>query len=757
MPVIISLFSPSPFSSSLSYDEKGSILITVAIFSVTLLILAALSVDTSMLTLANNMQQQNAERFAQAGLNAWKTSNKPTETEKIQVARDRVKEILDEAFVLFETNPNEVKTVGDSKTNYANAKYGKWFFTDPGCKSSSGSFNPSDSCPCPKNIFTKPCFKEMTASEISAPGETINAYQVTLESTETNPIKTAFARIFGRQSVKIKSVATSAVYPKNIIFLLDLSRSSFSESHFDINRIQNDITNYPGYILERELPSYDASIAANNIYFASDYAFKCGEASSSSCVAHINNGTENFGCEAPGCNMNVFTGLDQNTLWNSYVASSPGPAPNHGTRRGGAYSPFRFKHFVDDYALIPLAESATYGAYYTDAHCQANDLPGLFVGYSSDCGPENFGPEPLSSMLRGVKHGLNQLQPFDKISLIGFDLDARNYQRRFHSGVTAASGPSSTASVSGAEISLPANESLTLEPIMESLHQALDVEARDPNYFLNRVQNHHFIPLGEDELDVPAAINEALILLKNSPEFENSENQIILISDGMTNCISGVCGSDYASHANSLSEVKTIINDELLPANIEFHFIQVGEDTGAHKLLRRGIFPKERECLSQDTLKAADLAGKDLADLPTLVNNCSTCKNPDTCGACSSLAAEFDLMALGLGKYYGSSSLYTETLITGGTYKAVLPPCDHLNLSAGMTLAECQAGNYEISLDTKCASSGKGGSAGKVITDPKVTDKDGRIICEPSCKTKSQQIKEQLDKILEDSSYLTVE
>jgi len=730
-------------------EQSGAILPIVAMVAGTLILFVGLAIDTSFISVSKSQQDAHAARSALAALHAWKTSSLATEVEKMNLAQDRVRDMLEKNYVMSESTQQSFnKTVGNTASDYASVRFGNWYFDDPGCGDPANSFDSTAECPCPGAIWKRPCFSETTPAEVSNMNAIINAYEVNLSTVQNNPIKNYFGRVAGQGDVYLHSSAVAATYGRNVVFLIDLSRSSFEESHFSQAKIQDTATGYPGLYLGNQIPGYNASEAANNPYFASDYNFRCNEATVSDCNEHLNDGTPVWNCDTPlDCTMSGGAGI-ANSIWNTLLATAPTAAPlGHGGLRDSAPLLLRenpLKHFKDDYAGLELANSNVYGFHYIDAHCQASDQSGVIEGYMNYCPAEYFGPEPISSILAGVNHALDLLMPVDGVGVIGFDSVASNYHRRFHGGVSLSANLNDALSLAHPFAPEPVTETSAIAPIMERLREVVDVEARDGGNFLKRVQNHHFLALDEDNLNIPLALNEAMIVLQNAPDFERSENMIVLISDGITNCSGNICGDDYSSYQTSMAEVESYIDTHMVSRGVEFHFINVGDQAGAHQLLRRGVAPMENGCMSPGAFSSGQ----------SLVNNCASCVTPTDCAACADPAANWDAFRLGQEKFYGANSLYTKALETGGTYKAVLPPCDPALLGGGLSLAQCREGQFENSMDALCEA---GGAPGDIVTEANLTDPAGRIVCEPGCRTKSEQIKQHMEKIFDSPGFIIVE
>ncbi len=730
-------------------NERGGILPFVSIIAVVLILFAGLAIDTSFLSVSKFDQDSDAGKAALAALHAWKTSSLPTESDKMDLAQNRVASILEKNYSISESRQQSFsKTVGDTPTDFASVSFGDWFFEDPGCGDATQTFDTTASCPCPLGVWKRPCFLETSAAEVANQNKTVNAYRVNLSTPQGNPIKNFFGSVAGQADVYLSSEATAASYSKNIIFLIDLSRSSFEDTHFSQPKIQPSVTGYPGVHLSNYLAGYDETEAANNIFYASEYNFRCNEGVYTDCNKHINDGMPTWGCENPAsCQMLGGSGL-ANTIWNSYMASSMAGAPvGHGDTRAMGPATLRvnpLKHFKDDYAGLPLADPSNYGFHYVDAHCQASDQPGIIEGYMDDCPVEYLGPEPLSSVLAGVRHALDLLQPVDGVGVIGFDSAADNYHRRFHGGVSLPTDINDPLSAIPPFVPEPATDISSISPIMQRLREVMDVEARDGDFFLKRVQKHHFLNLDDDNLDIPEALSEALGVLQSAPNFDISENIVVLISDGITNCVGGTCGNDYQSYQDSMAAAEQIIDDNYIPAGVKFHFINVGELAGAHQILRRGVDPVSDTCLEPGPF----------SENVQLVNPCASCLDTDSCGTCTDGQANWDNFQIGQEKFYEANRLYVKAVETGGTYRAVLPACDPSLIGGGISLAQCRAGSFEDSLENLCEAAP---SPGDVVTVPQFTDDSGRMLCEPGCRTKSEQIKNQMEKIFDSPGFFLVQ
>ncbi len=71
-----------------------------------------------------------------------------------------------------------------------------------------------------------------------------------------------------------------------------------------------------------------------------------------------------------------------------------------------------------------------------------------------------------------------------------------------------------------------------------------------------RVENHAFFPRNNANANISEALEEALQLLINTPNYELADNMVVLFSDGLSNCAHN--GTNYncdESYALSLIHI----------------------------------------------------------------------------------------------------------------------------------------------------------------------------------------------------------
>ena len=101
-----------------------------------------------------------------------------------------------------------------------------------------------------------------------------------------------------------------------------------------------------------------------------------------------------------------------------------------------------------------------------------------------------------------------------------------------------------------------------------------------------------------------------------------------------------------------------------------------------------------------------------------------------------------------------------------GTFMPVRFPCDPSRNSAtsSITQTQCEAGDLEDYLDTRCAAASPPAPAapGQIqsatsVTVRGITDNNARLVCDARCRSKREQIRTYMDDLLSQSPYLLVE
>lgn len=739
-----------------SNSERGGILVFVGVAALVLILFIGLAIDTSGLAASKTQQRQMAEKLSLAALHSFNISGEVANDLRTQDALTRAQQILDIGELFednFKDNPTAAKTLTGnalpSATEFGSIRPGRWFFEAPDCPTgiANGDFSAADSCPCPGGVWSKPCFQEADVTD-SIP-DVINSFRTQLETQASNPINTLFS---GVDNIQVGASAIGAMRPKNVVFLVDLSRSSTNETHFPFKQVS------PHYHSELIASLANSSEA---VRFSSEYAFQLEDVCPtdiSDCYAGRDMGA-GVGCDIIG------DGGAHDAVWNYLIAEGPPVGAPNGFRESRATASVARAspplHYYDDYLCYQPYDSR-FDAYLVDTYCQ--EPP---ANPAVTCGPIR-GPEPLNSMLYGVRQGMEMLTVIDSLGVIGFDRSAKNLFRRFHAGI----GLSNSGTTDEAALSptlpftlLPAKQSsgAPSNAMVDRLRNILEVESPTATSFRERILNHAFFPRRDASANIGEALREALELLKNTPSFDISENLVILFSDGLSNCTGTGCAESYDKYLEAQAEIESILINDFVNYGVQLHLFLIGNHIAPHELLRRGLRPEDRSCM---TPEQAAIQSR------SLTAGCTECPDPDLCTSCPPSGPDdvqrdiFDDMKRGNLNpgpnpspvlFKGPNQLFSSVVATGGKFITIRKPCDPSVV--GLSNTDCQEGGLESLLEAECASLSTEGEilTGSSLLGSEQLDSEGRLLCNPSCSSKRQQIFNELDEILSAPPYVIVE
>ena len=347
----------------------------------------------------------------------------------------------------------------------------------------------------------------------------------------------------------------------------------------------------------------------------------------------------------------------------------------------------------------------------------------------------------ISSINQAIAFLQSNQIPSDEISVIGFDGSAGIDIRTL--------GPFSI-------------DVASTDPQGNSFQELIDLsnlDAADPNhprhlqYKQSRFADHMFFPrVTTDTLDltknIPEALHRAQEIL-TSEGIETSHSMVVLISDGITNCfedptVSGastdnpkrVCSNSYPGFLNSMDQIRTIIENEYIPNNIKFNFIQIGQRAAPHILQRVNDSNADGtldSCLTEDDAKREDppLAMQD---------NTFDVTPPNT------PESEFSKITYGEIKFTPATGITEFTEMTGGKYLPIRECCSQAPNGT------CTDVTQEIQDECTASTANHG--------DPiqgSYSDARGRITCNPTQDTPRQQMQNAIREVFNIDPYLIVD
>ncbi len=715
--------------------ERGSVLPLLIIIAIVVLIFSGLAIDSTMMTTAKVQHRQLAEYVALEALNTYTRTPGPFVT-KLNAAKARAQEISSLNLLIgtrlsgLTSGPTDIQTNRpvDPIGAHGTLTPGIWWYREP-----PAVCDPNDPCPCvcapagPFNCGVAGAWSKQFFQPVDLdtyPTCRVNAFEAALRTDNASSVPMIFMKWTGvAAGQNFSSVSVAATYPRHGVFLVDLSRASHSESH-----IPYESTGGPGQ--------------ATYFKQASEYTFRLQNDNCATYNPPTSGCTAKNSCTiAGGIQPDMYQAIwyTDNTL---YPATDTFSFIESIARAGG--EPVT-KHFKADYQCFDInyndsrhATNPTSSSYLVDMYRNPAITNWHAEGY--------LGPEPLSTMLRGVNYGYTLMAgagdpiPGDQLGLIGFDESASVAERTF-----VMSQPS--------------------DPIYLDAQNITDVVA-NPACLTNggqtadwcRVQNHFFITRDTSGSNIPEALRVAHAQLQAAATNQPAQNFVMLLSNGLTNCDLGRnCSSVEAGFAASYADVGNVINSLYVPDEIALHYIGLGDMTGSHTL----VVPSPTHLDSS--------------------NNSTTCMteqeannyNPplfftDYTGgyiAGAGLAGTFGRASINFSgafsagntvksrgtRYFAPNQLYEFVRDTGGYWNAIRNPCSVDGMGNGI----------DISPTIKAACVGQtfsqAGGRPTALNVPPYTDGFGRLMCDPQGLSRDAQVRNAVDKVLGRSPYIIVQ
>ena len=683
------------FVAELPSASCGAILPIVALLLFVLVIFAGLAIDSTILATAKAQQRHNSEYIALASLQAFVQASGDN-WNKLDKAVERAREIagdnlfIAEPFLKIAEPSKELGSDQNTATVYAKPhgqiSPGLWYFRPgPGSCNATGTL-PS---PCPCNTasptqWSTPCFRRLDFDNPTDFAETPNAMVAELHTSSASPIRTIFAKVAGREFISLSSEATASFVPRHTMFLVDLSRSMHLTTHVP-------------YEKTRGTP---APPGKDDVKLASESSFKIKNLSCPS--TNLNPCTFLFGTPPiPTCN---FAGGIVDGLYDKiYNFLTPQILLN--TRTGVTDAK---RHYRNDY----LCYTSTFSDTLPDTSTSTETVNYLVDTYNGPTatGEQYYGAQPSSSLLEGIHYATLLLQqrkvPGDLIGLVGFDESARIDIRTFAM-------------------------SSSLSTTFQDIQDVTDIEGQTLPKLLKRNADHLLFSRTDAQTNLPEALKVAKEMLLAAPGAAQAENSVVLLSDGLTNCLlDRSCGSAFADYAASAAQAVSIIQSDYIPDRIKLHVLLAGDQVSPHTLLAPYQSSTGVKSCMKDTDARFSEPPIDFVDANTYVTG-----TPND---------NFNAMLSGDANFYGPNALYTSVRDTDGLWIPIRPCCK--------VAGSCT----DVRADLELACSTSPASAGTPLTVSPFTDTAGRLTCDPKGSSQKDQIHAGIEEVFSRSPYLLV-
>ena len=629
-------------------------MVLLAVCIIAIVSMVGLAIDGTILGIHKKNQVDASSLLAIAAIKAYAEKSGAREV-RFGYVEQRVNELLSLNKENLDLLGSE--QVGSQRRNLLNViapdqGYGRngrvvpvyWHVEEP-VSGQSRQFAPD--CPYVNNHFVGPCAEKLDpyATHVQP-----NGMLVELKSPDNSPLRSFFMEALGHEGIPVRSHAIAVQQAVNVLFLVDLSRFSSSETHARYET-GNPLMGEQAYPLSE--PG------------------SCSSARTNRCV-------EAYNCSFPS------------RLSNGYYDES--------------YEIVRSSRYLPGAEVVArLRATAKPPHFHTDYNCHNIVIQNVRTSLKeprsylidSRQTASYYGAQPLTDMLHTVHGALTLLEGLPShlvsVGFLGFDHDVEVANRRV-------------------KLDAPTSDELV------RLKFATDKFNQIPEKLAMQFEKYMLFVREDAQENLPAALMEGLEMLRSN-ELISRKNIVIYIGDGMTTCtLDGACDSSYEGQLRSRTQALEIIRTEYAKNDIEFHMIQFGTDGNLpHSLLTPSEL-EPGECMDGTEMRAAT---------PPLQQALSEQANP---------RRAYRKMYVGDDAYLGSSDLWKATYQTNGSTHAIRPCAEHPGGGGCRDISE--------ELRTACKSQTAGSSSSGVpnpVIVPPFTDSAGRLLFDPTGRTRTQQ------------------
>lgn len=741
-------------------DDSGVVLVILALICLALLLLAGLALDTSALKTAKKEQILLSDSVASVAMSAYSASAAPGPLERLEEARNSAEALaklnVNASFTKsFLKNPAAQQDLGPKQAGGAfipgpsgqgesgNIVPGKWHYVPtwlaPDFDKTTGACIGARPCPCDDNgKWAGPCFQPLNLDVPSTPPVSVNAFRADLHLRQDSPLRTTFMKAVGQEYLNVFSSSVVATRPMRIIYLVDLSRRSHSETHLPYEVVGAGVT--------AKFTAAESAYRLTNktCAGAETYGFPGSSATCPHITLPCSSGT-NFpttDCQFAG---GWFDGLNT-ASYNYHCGSTPFlPSPARVVASHGSRLRLRteYRCVTVNYEEAGVAKPAA--PYMVD----------IYRGGTKDVTPF-IGAQPLGDMLNAVSLGLDRMKRRnvrdDFAAIIGFDQNADINVRKF-----PQEAPGTT------EFSTMASPGTTEYDDMADFTS----DAADP---LLRYRDHFFFPREDALASFPAALHAAARMLLSRSDYSAADNHIVLITNGFSNCYDDtngdhVCGrwDDQVSERTSINKAIEFAQKELAPKKIHLSVLMFSEMVKPHELKKRGtLSTNSGRCMRENEAAEQGLAytnpGPEPAEPfnpadPSYTSHVDSALNPSQNSSATPKGVDPNTGAVTYRAFHTyPNKLYSAVSSTQGVWGPVRKPCapESEQLAGGKS---CADGGLDDYLDAKCGGLATGNATlgelfGSGSYSP-ITDADGRLVCDSRCRDRRTQLRDYIDQIFD--------
>ncbi len=615
-------------------EERGVILVLTAMILFGFFVVAALALDLSQMSANVEQGTQTAKFAALSALQGYSTASSDLSRD------DRLSAALQQANLVSGQNllmtmggkatgdtvsmTKDPVTSGDAPTLIA----GKYYSEAPELYCVN---------PC-TGSETPPCFVPLSEVKTSCepPGATLDSVQPNsfrMVGKYFSNLQTIFSRILGSSVYSVSVDVISAFAPRRGMFLVDISSSTFRQTHW----YAKTAPEYPSFY------SYYGGLYGSS---GSDPVYDTGPGGWTT----LNPRRSDYPAVpagAPNVNDPKYTTLhyrsDYATVYTGTQPAAPSPYNGLTPSRIRALSDADFNSNPDyaEYHPNPVPQGTPYPS---GINYSADQQPGIYeVDTYRDA--HYTGPEPFQSIFKGLDSAVDAFRERavtgDRLGIVFFD----------H------------------VLSWP--RVINLSSDFDYIKRFTDLSVtNDPDRGLQLILKHGIFPHRDSMSNVMAAANEALRQFNETQNTgASSVDFMVYFGDGLMNCVSdasifcygdpqcvsAACSETYGHYSAAVEEFRDFALYTLLPRKISFSAILVGSHVGPHTL---AVSAKGR-CITDTearNLKLEFTRGQ-IADFETPAQ----------------WEAAYDNMSEAAPFYEATDDIYHLTRITGGVFGPVRP------------------------------------------------------------------------------------
>ncbi len=616
-------------------EERGVILLITALIIFAFFMVAALALDFSQMSANVEQGTQTAKFAALTALQAYSTSSKDlSRSERLTQALAQANSVTGQNLLMTMGGKATGDTISMTQADVAPGNVpiliaGKYYSEAP----ESYCSNPCTSGDSP------PCFVPLNGVKLSCepPGTTSGSVQPNsfrMLGRYYSDLRTIFARLMGSNKYSVAVDVISAFTPRRGMFLVDISLSTYRQTHW----YTKTSPEYPSY--------YSYYLAADN---GSSNTFYDSGGGSWPTLSPNRAQYPALPAGAPGTGAPEFQTLHyQSDYAVVYSGAPPGAAPSPYTGKTAS-----MMQMVTD---ADYNSNPDYSKHHPNPVPQETPYPpGVDYSASQHAGTfrvDTFrnssygGPEPFMTIFSGLNGAVDAFKERavtgDRLGIVFFD----------H------------------VLTWPRVISLTSD--FDYIKKFTDVSVtNDPNRGLQLVLKHGIFPHKGSMSNLLAASNEAMRQFnENQTAGTSSVDFMVYFGDGLVNCVQNpaalcigqpgctaeACTEGYNHYRRAMNELRHFALYTLFPRRISMNVVLVGSHVGPHTL---ALGDSHGNCMTYTDARNAEL------EFTQGLNFAS--------GDQSAWSNAYENMSAAAPFYEAVEDMYRISRITGGIFGPIRP------------------------------------------------------------------------------------